>query len=113
MSSVLDVVLAAVPFLEPLRSSIAPWIAHAFDASPLYAGTGCVPLLFQFHGEADRTIPLRLGRAVHDGLEQHRGAVFAAVPRAGHETAFDNEGLRAKLRLFLKPAASMRGLEKE
>ena len=104
-SSGLDVVLAWLPFLRPARRALAARLAYGFDAAPAAAGAACVPLVFQFHGARDRTVPLGLGRAVHAALGRP-DAVFVRVPRAGHEDAADHPRLRAKLRLFLKPAAA-------
>ena len=106
MSSGLDVVLTILPFLEPFRATLDEYLVYKFDATRLGDATGCIPLLFQFHGQNDCTVHPDLGMKVTEAIAAHRnGTIAVTVPNAGHETAFDNPGLQAKLQLFLKPAA--------
>ena len=79
-TSAADVGAAAYPFL-PVRLLLKDRFASIDKIARIEA-----PLLI-VHGEADRVVPVRLGRALLAAAEEPKEGIF--VPAAGHENLFD------------------------
>lgn len=79
-TSAADVGAGAYPFL-PVRLLIR----DRYDSVTKIADIGAPVLIV--HGEADRTVPVRLGRALFAAAREPKQAVF--IPGAGHEDLYD------------------------
>jgi hypothetical protein len=88
--------IARVHYPLPL---VKRWLEDRFDAAS-EIGRLRAPLLF-FHGDQDRTVPLRLGRALYEAAPEPKE--FVTLPGAGHNDTYQvAEGLYfEKLKRFL------------
>ena len=75
----------------------ARWIvADTFDAAPRVAAIACP--LFVVHGEHDRTVPIRFGRALYALAAEPKQAVWLSA--AGHNDLYDHGAGEAALKFL-------------